>query len=70
MKIRGLVGAFGALLLVYGLTGSARAMSPDVPGQVLYTYYETTEQFTFCSTRLRPILMAATSAETETTSSV
>ncbi len=49
MKIRGLVGAFGALLLVYGLTGSARAMSPDVPGQVLYTYYETTEEFTFCS---------------------
>ena len=49
MKIRGLVGAFGALLFVFGLTGSAHAMSPDVPGQVLCTYYETTEEFTFCS---------------------
>ncbi len=50
MKIRGLVGRLWSVAVSSnGLTGSARAMSPDVPGQVLYTYYETTEESTFCS---------------------
>jgi len=49
MKIRGFVGALAALLVTFGLAASARAMTPDVPGQVLYTYYETTESFTSCS---------------------
>ncbi len=48
MKVKALVGAFGAFLIALGLSSAARAMSPDVPGQVLYTYYETTENFTFC----------------------
>jgi hypothetical protein len=48
MKRRGLVGAFAALLIAFGLSASAHAMDPDVPGQVLWTYYETTEAFTDC----------------------
>jgi hypothetical protein len=43
------VGAFAALLVAFGLSASAHAMSPDVPGQVLWTYYETTEPYTSCS---------------------
>jgi len=50
MKLKRFVGAFGAFLVAFGLNVSAHAMSPDVPGQVLYTYYETTEQFTACGT--------------------
>src|SRR5208283_5484141 len=48
MKGKALVGAFGAFLIALGLSASAHAMSPDVPGQVLWTYYETTETFTNC----------------------
>jgi len=48
MKLTRFVGAFGAFLVAFGLTASAHAMSPDTPGQVLYTYYQTTEPFTAC----------------------
>src|ERR1019366_3259417 len=47
MKAKGLGAAVGAFLVAFGLSASAHA---QVPGQVLYTYYETTEPFTVCGT--------------------
>jgi hypothetical protein len=52
MKIRGFVGGVGAVLLALGLAPSARAQSMTqnmgMPGQALFTYYETVEPFTIC----------------------
>lgn len=48
MKGKAFLGAFTALLVAFGLSARAHAMAPDQPGQVLWTYYETTENFTFC----------------------
>ena len=48
MKVRAIVGGLGALLIAFGLAASAHAMSPDTPGQVLYSYYEVNEDFTAC----------------------
>jgi hypothetical protein len=54
MRIWGFVGAVTAVLLALGLTPSARAQSQTenngLPGQALFTYYETTEPFTECGT--------------------
>jgi hypothetical protein len=48
-KFSEFVAMAGALAVALGFAVSAHAMSPDTPGQVLWTYYETTEQFTSCS---------------------
>jgi hypothetical protein len=52
MKIRGFVGAAATILLALGLAPAARAQNltqnMGMPGQALFTYYETIEPFTIC----------------------
>ena len=69
MKRRGLVGAFAALLIAFGLSASAHAMDPDVPGQVfvdLLRDHRRVHQLFFLG---RGSSMAAMLAELETISS-
>ena len=80
--IKGLALAAGAFLVAVALSASANAstlrrgstgggatVTGALPGQVLWTYYETTELFTLCNSTTADT-MAAMSAETATTSSV
>jgi hypothetical protein len=49
MRFR-VLGALGALLIAFGLSPSAHAQQMGMPGQALFTYFETTESFTVCGT--------------------